>query len=99
MMCAIMGLSDEIEMIDQIIDYYSDLAPLKEQARNLKKTHPPAQEVVSLVQGQQGILQTDLKGRIHEADGRTISTICYYLDKYNRITRNKTGKTYSLCVT
>jgi hypothetical protein len=99
MMCATMGLSEEIEMINQIVDYYSDLVPWKEKVENLKKTFALSEEIVTLIKRQQGILQADLKKHIQKADGRTISNICYYLDKYKRISRNRSGKTYSLNVT
>ena len=95
-LCAVMGENEEIDIISQIVDYYDDLYSWKEIVDNLRNYLQITEEILDHIQQQPGILQSDLKKFISNSDGRTISNICYYLDKYNKIERNKVGKSYSL---
>ena len=97
-LCALMGEHSEIDKISQIIDYYNDLSHLQSTGETLKKYLLITKEILSIIEKQPGVLQADLKKHIRNPDGRMISNICYYLEKYKKIKRNKTGKIYSLTI-
>ena len=87
---------DAIEEMRRIIASSPELEPWSDapdaHLRDLRLFHA----IESVVQKTPGILQTSMKERLGEADGRRIGTLISWLEKGGRIERTKEKRTYRL---
>lgn len=96
--CAVVEEGQEIARIREIVEYYSDLARWKNVMAEIESNCVLTKDIMELVRSNPGIIQKDLKKYLPNADGRTISGLCYQLQKFHRLQREKVGTSYCLNV-
>jgi len=94
--CAITGYIGQLKNIEEIVNYYDDLFKWRERVKLMFEKFNIGVKIRKFLQLNPGFVQTNIKKELSINDGRMISNICYGLEKYQIIKREKDGKSYKL---
>ncbi|MDG1714821.1 hypothetical protein [Lacinutrix sp.] len=88
---AINGNTGQLKNIQDIVDYFKELHPYKEEVDVAFARRDLAARIYQYVKANPNCLQTDLKKNIDCDDGRFISTTVQYMEKAGKLTKKKEG--------
>jgi len=86
---AINGNTGQLKNIQDIVNYFIELHPYKEQVDIAFTRRDLAANIYQYVKANPNCPQTDLKNNINCDDGRFISTTVHYMEKAGKLTKKK----------
>ncbi len=93
---AIYGAEGQLDNIKEIVYYFPELEPWKEEIDTAYYMKGLASTIYKYVKENPGIEQKSLKKMLNIDDGRVIANVCYHMELTNKLKRKKVGNTYSL---
>jgi hypothetical protein len=95
---AIYGDEVQLNNIKEIVYYFPELEPWKEEIDNSYYIKDLASKIYNYVKENPGVEQKSLKKMLNVDDGRIIANVCYYMELTNKLKRRKVGNTYNLTI-
>jgi len=93
---ALMGDRPGLELMANVIANTAELASYEGTAKEHMADMELFGRIEKCVADEPGVLQREMKGRVSAQDGRRVATLIGYLEKAERIRREREGKTYRL---
>jgi len=92
------GAIGQLKNIKELVENISDLKPWEKTVERGFLIAEIASKLYKYVKDNPGSLQREMKNNLGYDDGKLISTVAYYLERIEKIKREKTGNTYKLYV-
>lgn len=93
---AINGYGGQIQNIEELIDFFSELSPWKSAVDEAKETASLAFRLMKVINENPGTLQKDIKRLVDVEDGKRVANVLYYMELYGKIRKEKSGNTNQL---
>lgn len=96
---AVLQDEDGVRLLQQTLAAVEDLKPWRPVGDAAANDLTLVARIMGVVVAHPGVLQTALRDRLPDAEGRRLATLTTWLEKARRIRRVRTGKSYALTTT
>lgn len=96
---ALVGDESGILKMQEIVESRVELSAWSEYVRRHQKDLSLFEAIQEAVSNRPNCLQSEIKGIVGEGDGRLVATLISYLERADKITRTREGRTYRLIST